>query len=262
MSFRVELPETFAARLARADRPQVGMWVCSGSPVAAEIAGSSGVDWVMLDGEHSPLGLESTVSLLRALAAYPATPVVRVPALDPVMIKQVLDLGAQNILVPMVDTPEQAELAVRSVRYPPEGIRGVGSALARASRWNGVPEYLQRAGECVSLTVQIESAQAVGQAAQIAAVEGVDAVFVGPADLAASMGVIGQQTHPEVLGAVQKVFEAVKAQEKPVGVNAFDHAQARRYLEAGADFALVTSDVTLMAQGARALAEDFTKGSR
>ena len=259
MSFRVELPETFAARLAGARRPQVGMWVCSGSPVAAEIAGASGFDWVMLDGEHSPIGLESTASLLRALAAYPTTPVVRVPALDPVRIKQVLDLGAQNILVPMVDTAEQAELAARSVRYPPEGIRGVGSALARASRWNAVPEYLQRAGETISLTVQIESAEAVSHAADIAAVDGVDAVFVGPADLAASLGVLGQQTHPEVLAAVRETFAAVKAAGKFVGVNAFDHAQAQAYLDEGADFALVTSDVTLMSTGARGLAERFCR---
>lgn len=276
MPFRVELPPTLAERLAArpgqsaADgvepgpggvgrgaaapgvpAPLVGMWVCSGSPVAAEIAGGAGMDWVLIDGEHSPIGLETITGLLRALAAYPATPVVRVPALDAVVIKQVLDAGAQNLLVPMVDTAEQAADAVRAVRYPPAGVRGVGSALARASRWNAVPEYLARAAGLVSLTVQIESAAAVEQAAAIAAVEGVDALFVGPADLAASMGLLGQQGHPEVVAAVHRVFDAAHAAGKPVGVNCFDPERAREYARAGADFLSVTADVTLMMRGAQ-----------
>ncbi|OIJ35599.1 2-dehydro-3-deoxyglucarate aldolase [Rothia kristinae] len=237
--------------MASAKRPLAGMWVCSGSPAAAEIAGAAGMDWVLIDGEHSPIGLETITGLLRALAAYPATPVVRVPALDAVVIKQVLDAGAQNLLVPMVDTAEQAADAVRAVRYPPAGVRGVGSALARASRWNAVPEYLARAEGSVSLTVQIESTAAVGQAARIAAVDGVDALFVGPADLAASMGLLGQQGHPEVVAAVHRVFDAAHAAGKPVGVNCFDPERAREYARAGADFLSVTADVTLMMRGAQ-----------
>ncbi|WP_425953407.1 HpcH/HpaI aldolase family protein [Xylanimonas sp. McL0601] len=241
-------------RLAAADRPQVGMWVCSGSPLVAEICAGSGVDWLLVDGEHSPIGLETTTAILQAVAAYPVTPVVRVPSADPVTIKQVLDLGAQNLLVPMVDTPEQAEDAARAAQYPPRGIRGVGSALSRGARWNRIESYLENAARHVSLFVQVESATAVANAAKIAAVDGVDGVFVGPSDLAASLGVLGQQTHPEVTDAVLGTFEAVRAAGKPVGVNAFDPAQAQAYLDAGASFVLVGADVALLARGSEALA--------
>lgn len=261
MSFRLDLPQTFAERVSALDegRHLAGMWVCSGSPVAAEIAAASGMQWVLIDAEHSPIGLETTTSLLRAMNGYPATPVVRVPVNDRVVIKQFLDLGAQNLLVPMVDTEADAEAAVAAVRYPPRGVRGVGSALARASRWNAVDGYLSRAEEFLSLTVQIESATAVDNAAAIAAVDGIDQVFVGPSDLAASMGLLGQQTHPEVTDAVARTFEAVRSAGKPVGVNAFDPDQARKYLEAGASFVLVGADVGLMMNGARAWAQTWVQ---
>lgn len=257
MPFRVELPQTFAQRLEGSDRPLVGMWVCSGSPVAAEIAGCSGLDWMLLDGEHSPIGLETTASLLRAVAPYPITPMVRVPVLDDATVKQFLDLGAQNLLVPMIDSADEARQAVAAVRYPTRGVRGVGSALARASRWGAVEGYLGRAEETISLTVQIESAAAVSRAAEIAEVEGVDAVFVGPSDLAASMGLLGEQTHPDVTAAVLSVFEKVRAAGKKVGVNAFNHEQAQKYLDAGASFVLVGADVQLLTQASRGLAERF-----
>jgi 4-hydroxy-2-oxoheptanedioate aldolase len=194
------------------------MWVYTGSPLVAEICAGAGLDWLLLDGEHSPIGLESTLALLQAVAAYPVTPMVRVPANDPVALKQYLDLGAQNLLVPMVDTVQQAVAAVGAVRYPPRGVRGVGSALARTSRWNRVDEFLTRADDFVSLFVQIESAAGVESASEIAAVDGVDGVFVGPPDLAASMGLLGQQTHPEVTAAVLRAFAAVGEAGKPVGV--------------------------------------------
>lgn len=258
MPVPLELPPTFAQQLAQQQGPLVGSWVCSGSPVAAEISAGSGMDWLLIDGEHSPIGLETMASLLRAVAPYPASPVVRVASVDTVLIKQVLDLGAQNIMVPMVDTPELAEQAAAAMFYPPRGVRGIGSALSRSARWNGVPDYLHRAHELVSLTVQIESVTAVENAAQIAAVDGVDAVFVGPSDLAASMGLIGQQTHPDVLAAVAQVYQAVRPTGTKIGVNAFDPEQARTYVKAGFDFIAVTSDVTLMAQGTRALAQQWS----
>ena len=237
------------------------MWVCSGSPLVAEICAGAGLDLVLVDGEHSPIGLESTVAILQAMAPYPVTPVVRVPSGDPVVLKQILDLGAQNVVVPMIDTAAQAEAAVQAVRYPPQGMRGVGSALARGARWNRVPDYLQNASRHVSLFVQVESATGVDNAGAIAAVEGVDGVFVGPADLAASMGLLGQQTHPDVVAAVLKTFEAVRAAGKPVGVNAFDPAAARSYVDAGASFVLVGADVTLLARGSEALADTWIHDS-
>jgi len=245
---------TLRDRLAAARRPSIGMWVCSGSPLVAEICAGSGLDWLLIDMEHAPAGPESVLAQLQAVAAYPITPVVRVPSADPVVLKQVLDLGARTVLVPMVDTAEQARAAVRAVRYPPRGVRGVGSALARSARWNRVDDYLAEADRHVSLFVQIESATGVGNAAAIAGTDGVDGVFVGPSDLAASMGLLGKQTHPEVVAAVKRTFTEVRASGKPVGVNAFDPAAAEDYLAAGAGFVLVAADVAMLARGSEALA--------
>ncbi|MFC8797710.1 HpcH/HpaI aldolase/citrate lyase family protein [Promicromonospora sp. NPDC057138] len=255
MPIRLTLPPTFRDRIADSGRPQIGMWVSSGSPLVAEICAGAGLDWLLIDGEHSPIGLETMSALLQAVAPYPVTPVVRAPSGDAVVLKQMLDLGAQNVLVPMVDTAEQAHDVVRAVRYPPQGIRGVGSALSRGARWNRVEGYMPDADRHVSLFVQVESATGVENAAAIAAVDGVDGVFVGPSDLAASMGVLGQQTHPDVVAAVHRTFDAVRAAGKPVGVNAFDPATARSYLDAGAIFVLVGADVALLARGSEALAD-------
>ena len=261
MPIRLNLPPTFAQRLAEAERGLAGMWVCSGSPVAAEIAAGSGLDWLLIDGEHSPLSLESIQLQLQAIAAYPITPVVRVPVNDTVLIKQYLDLGAQNLLVPMVNSADDAAQAVRSMRYPPAGIRGVGSALARGARWNRVDDYLARANdEFVSLTVQIETADAVEQVEAIVGTEGVDAIFVGPSDLAASMGLLGQQGHPDVIAGVRRAIGAAKAAGKPVGINAFDPALAHQYLDEGMDFILVGADVAMLARGSERLADDFIAG--
>lgn len=251
------LRPTLREVLAGTERPQAGIWVSSGSPLVAEIVAGSGIDWLLIDQEHGPNGLEGTMHQLQVVAAYPVTPVVRVPSADAVGLKQVLDLGAQTVLVPMISSAEEARAAVRAVRYPPHGIRGVGSALARSARWNRVENYLHDADQHVSLFVQIETAAGVEAAAEIAAVDGVDGVFVGPSDLAASMGVLGQQTHPDVVAAVHRTFDAVRAAGKPVGVNAFDPDLAQRYLDAGASFALVGADVALLARATESLATHF-----
>ncbi|MEX0428374.1 HpcH/HpaI aldolase/citrate lyase family protein [Nocardioides sp. DS6] len=255
MSLRVD--PTFRDVLATATRPLVGMWVCSGSPLVAEICAGSGLDWVLIDAEHSPNGLESLLAQLQAVRGYPITPLVRPPAADPVTIKQFLDLGAQNLLVPMVDTAAQARDVVRAVTYPPAGVRGVGSALARASRWNRIEGYLARAAETLSVLVQIESAEAVANVDAIAAVAGVDGLFIGPSDLAASLGVLGQQDHPDVVDAVLHCLSAARRAGRKVGVNAFDPTLAERYLDAGADFVLVGADVQLLARGTEQLAATF-----
>ncbi len=230
-------------------RPLAGMWVCSGSPLVAEICAGAGLDLVMIDMEHSPNDLESVLHQLQAMAAYPVTTVVRVPINDHVVIKRVLDLGAQTLLIPMVSTAAEARAAVEAAHYPPHGRRGVGSALARSSRWNRVEGYLHNAHEHVSIIVQIETAAAVEAAGEIAAVDGVDGLLVGPADLSASMGLLGQQSHPDVVAAVLSTFEAAHQAGKRVGVNAFDPKMARAYMEAGVDLILVGADVTLLAEG-------------
>ncbi|KRE25972.1 HpcH/HpaI aldolase/citrate lyase family protein [Agromyces sp. Soil535] len=257
MPVRMTLPPTLEERLAASDRPLVGMWVCSGSALNAEIAAGSGLDIVLIDAEHSPNGPESILAQLQAVAAYPVTPLVRPPFGDTVVIKQYLDLGVQNLLIPMVDSPEQAAELVRAVRYPPAGVRGVGSALARSSRWNRVPGYLAAADATVSLFVQIESEAALGQVVEILAVEGVDGILVGPADLAASLGHLGRQDHPEVVEGVLHAIAAAVAAGKPAGVNAFAPDAADRYLAAGAAFVLVGADVTLLARASEALADRF-----
>ena len=260
MPFRVEPDPTFAYRLAQAERALVGMWVCSGSPLVAEICAGSGLDWLLIDAEHSPNGLESILAQLHAVGSKPA--LVRAPSGDPVLIKQYLDLGVQNLLVPMVDTPAQAAELARAVAYPPEGIRGVGGALARGSRWDRFEGYLSRARDTISLFVQIESAEAVANVEQIATTPGVDGIFIGPADLAASLGLLGQQDHPDVIAAVETCVAAAVRLGVKVGLNAFAPDLARRYLAAGADFILVGADVQLLAKGSDALAASYIQEAR
>jgi 4-hydroxy-2-oxoheptanedioate aldolase len=234
------------------------MWLASGSSYVTEICAGAGIDWVLLDQEHAPNDLRSTLEQLQVLAGYPDVDVlVRPPVADPVLIKQLLDIGAQNIMVPMIDDPAAAAAAVAATRYPPEGIRGVGSALARASRWNRISDYLVTADATVSLTVQVETAAGLTQLSDIADVDGIDAVFIGPADLAASMGKLGQPEHPDVVSAIENALAAIVAHGKSAGVNAFNEAVARRYLQAGASFVLVGADVAVLARGAEELAARY-----
>lgn len=247
---------SLAGLLAERERPLVGAWSSMGSPVAAEILAGSGLDVVLVDGEHGPNDLTTVLAQLQATAAYPVATLVRVPSGDPVGLKRVLDLGATNVLVPMVDSVAQATDAVRAVRYPPAGVRGVGSALARSSRWNRVPGYLDGADDGITLVVQLETRAAIADAEAIAAVAGVGAVLVGPADLAASLGHLGKQDHPEVVDAVLGAIDACRRAGTPVGVNAFDPVMAEKYAGAGAAYVVVGADVTLLARGAEQLAVD------
>lgn len=247
---------TFKRRLA-AEEPQIGMWVASTSSYCAEICAGAGLDWLLIDTEHAPNDLRTVLAQLQAVHGYPVCPVVRPPIGDPVLLKQLLDVGAQNLLVPMVDTVEKAEELVRAVRYPPRGIRGVGSTLARASRWNRVPGYVQHADEEITLLIQVETVTALEQLEAISAVDGVDGVFVGPADLAASMGHLGAPDHPEVVAAVEAAIVKITEMGKPAGVNAFVESAARRYMELGCRFVLVGADVTLLARGSEQLARTY-----
>lgn len=251
------LKPTFRAVLAEASAPLVGLWNASGSPVAAELMAGSGADLLIVDGEHGPMELRDLLHILQTAEAYPVTTLVRVPWNDPVRIKQVLDLGAQNIIVPMVSTAAEAEAAVSAARYPGAagsrpGTRGIGSALARSARWGRAAGYVQDADSHVSVTVQIETADAAANAAEIAAVDGVDAVFIGPADLAGSMGYPGAPGEQAVVDTVDATVDAVLAAGKPVGVNAFAEADQDRVLARGASFVIVSADVTLMARGSEA----------
>ncbi|MDT5090787.1 MAG: 4-hydroxy-2-oxoheptanedioate aldolase [Mycobacterium sp.] len=239
-------------------RPRFGMWLASGSGYVTEICAGSGIDWVLLDQEHAPNDLRTTLKQLQVLEGYPdVDTLVRPASADPVFIKQLLDIGVQNIIVPMIDSPSEASAAVSATRYPPDGIRGVGSALARASRWNRISDYLVTADAAVSLTVQVETVAGLTQLGAIVDVDGADAVFIGPADLAASMGKLGQPEHPEVVSTIENALATIVQHGKSAGVNAFNESVARRYLRAGASFVLVGADVALLARGAEELAARY-----
>lgn len=241
----------------REGRPQIGLWVGLADANAAEAIAVAGYDWLLLDGEHAPNDPRSVLEQLRAVAPYASHPVVRPVHGDVPLIKQYLDIGAQTLLVPMVDTAEQAASMVRATRYPPEGVRGVGAALARASRWNQVNDYLNQANEQMCLLVQAETPLALQNLKSIAAVEGVDGVFFGPADLSASMGFRGQAGHPLVQRAIVEGIATVRAAGKAAGVLMADPAIARHYLEAGATFVAVGVDTTLLVRAAKGLLQSF-----
>lgn len=236
---------------------QIGLWLSLADPYCAELCASAGFQWLLLDGEHAPNDVRSILAALQAVAPYPAHPVVRVVQGDTALIKQVLDVGAQTLLVPMVDTAEQAAAAAAATRYPPQGVRGVGAAVARASRWSARARYLDEANDEVCLLVQAESVTALKNLEAICAVDGVHGVFIGPADLAASMGHRGNPAHPEVQAAIEDAIGRISASGKAAGILTGDEAQARRYLEVGARFVAVGIDTSLLAAATRGLAQRF-----
>lgn len=241
------------------ERPQFGMWIAAGNAYTAEICAGSGLDWLMLDTEHVPNDIPAVLAQLQATAAYPIEVLARPGSSDPIEIKRLLDIGVTNLIVPMVDSAEEATAVVAATRYPPEGIRGVGSALARASRWNRISDYLITAGSTISVTVQVESVAGLEALPAIAAVDGVDAVFIGPADLAASLGHLGNPEHPDVIAAIERAIAVIVQSGKRAGVNAFRESVARRYVTAGASFVLVGADVTLLVHGSAALASTYVQ---
>lgn len=249
-SFLTMPTNTFGAAL-RAGRPQFGCWVGLADANVAELLAGCGYDWLLLDAEHAPNDPRSVLAQLRAVAPYPSHAIVRPVQPDVALVKQYLDVGAQTLLVPMIDTPEQAALMAQAMRYPPQGIRGVGAALARASRWNGVSDYLRQANEQMCLLVQAETPLALSNLPAIAAVDGVDGVFFGPADLSAGMGLLGQPMHPTVVQAICQGMAVVRAAGKAAGVLATDRTVAQRYLDAGATFVAVATDAGLLATAAR-----------
>lgn len=251
-------PNRFKQALAAGVR-QIGYWQALASPYSAEICAGAGFDWLLLDGEHAPNDIPLLLSQLQAIAAYDVEPVIRPAVGDPVILKQLLDIGARTLLVPMVETAEQAASLVQATRYPPHGIRGVGSAIGRASRWNRTPSYLQDAAADICLLVQVESASAIVALDAIARTDGVDGVFIGPSDLAASLGHLGDPGHPDVQEAVELAIVTIRGAGKAAGILMGDRAFALRYLELGATFVAVGTDVTTLARGAEVLAQAFRR---
>lgn len=250
----------FKTALARREA-QIGLWLSMAQPYSAEICASTGFQWLLVDGEHAPNDVRSMLAQLQAVAAYPTHPVVRVVLGETALIKQVLDIGALTVLVPMIDTAEQARAVVAATRYPPGGVRGVGAAAARAARWGARRDYLHVADDEICVLVQAESAAALKNLDAVCAVEGVDGVFIGPADLAASMGHRGNPNHPDVQHAIDDAVRRIVASGKAAGTLTLDLALARHYLALGATFVAVGIDALLMAQGARKLAAEFGLGT-
>jgi 4-hydroxy-2-oxoheptanedioate aldolase len=234
-------------------RRQLGLWQALADPYTAEICAGAGYDWLLFDGEHAPNTIQTLLAQLQAVAAFPVEAVARPPSDDPAIIKQYLDIGFRSLLVPMVESAEQARGAVAATRFPPRGIRGVASATSRASGFGARTDYLATAHEEVCLIVQIESRAGLDAIEAIAAVEGVDALFIGPGDLAGGLGHLGQPTHPEVQAAIGSAVERIAAAGKPSGIFALSVDDAKRWLAAGVCFVSLGTDVGLLMRQARAL---------
>jgi 4-hydroxy-2-oxoheptanedioate aldolase len=262
----MEIPKNHFKAAMQAGQVQIGLWSGLANPVCAEICAGAGFEWMMLDGEHSPNLLGEVLAQLQAMAPYPTQPVVRPPIGDVAIIKQLLDIGAQTLLVPMVETAEQASLLARSMRYPspeaaaqgwPTGFRGIGGATSRAARWGRVQNYLHEADREVCLLVQVETRLGLQNLEEIAAVEGVDAIFVGPSDLTASLGLLGKAMAPEAQPAIEGAITRARATGKPVGSLAINERLAKRYMELGCTFIAVGIDTLLLRVGAEELRRKF-----
>ncbi|MCX4176985.1 MULTISPECIES: HpcH/HpaI aldolase/citrate lyase family protein [Paraburkholderia] len=253
----MKLPgNSFKHRLSEA-APQFGLWAALADGYVTELLATAGFDWIVIDNEHAPNDVRSSLSQLQVLGGYPCQPIVRPVKNDVAVIKQYLDIGAQTLIIPMIDTEADAELAVAATRYPPGGVRGVGSALGRASRWNKVDGYFENASKELCLIVQVESTIGMDNLEAIANVDGVDGVFFGPADLSASMGFEGDPSHPVVRQAVCAGIKQVRAIGKSAGVLATYRAYADEYLAAGANLIAIATDTGLLSRAASDVVSSF-----
>lgn len=250
-------PNRFRQRLLSGET-LIGSWCSLANPITTEVLGLAGFDWLVLDGEHAPNDITTFVPQLMALKGSSSAAVVRPPCNEPIIIKRLLDIGFYNFLIPFVESEEEAMQAVASTRYPPAGIRGV-SVSHRSNMYGTVPDYNLDINNNVSVLVQIESQQGVDNLDSIAQVDGVDGIFVGPGDLSAALGYLGQPAHPEVLKVIQHIFARAKAAGKPSGILAPVEADARRYLEWGATFVAVGSDLGVFRNATQALCDRFKK---
>lgn len=252
----MKLPENGFKRALRAGRQQIGLWCSLPGSYAAEAVAGSGYDWLLFDTEHSPGDPLTVLAQLQAVAPYDVSAVVRPASNDAVLIKRFLDLGAQTLLIPYVQNAAEARAAVAATRYPPEGIRGV-SGLTRATRFGRIPDYGKLAGEEICLLVQVETREALDEIDQIAAVDGVDGIFIGPADLAASFGHVGHPGDLEVVAAVEDAIARIRAAGKPAGILTANTAFAKRCVELGTLFTAVAIDAGILARGTEAIVRQF-----
>lgn len=241
----------------KTDTIQYGIFNGIADSYAAEVLAGAGFDWVLIDGEHAPFDLRSILHQLQAMSKYDVAPIVRPPTGDPVLIKQLLEIGVTTLLIPMVESGAQAELMVKAMRYPPAGIRGVGTALSRAAQWNRVNNYFKDADGEMCLCVQVESVKGYDALDEILEVEGVDCVFIGPADLAGSMGLIGQPMHEDVINKVKDGIRRIRAAGKSAGTIAVRDDIVKMYAECGANMIALGVDIIMLAKATKALAENY-----
>lgn len=234
----------------------IGCWSSLGSHIVTEVLGQTGFDWILLDGEHAPNDVLSFIPQLMSLKDSPSTPVVRPQWNDPVLIKRLLDIGFYNFLVPFIESAEDAKKAVAATRYPPEGIRGV-SVSHRGNHYGTLKDHLQLINENITVLVQIESSTGVTAIDEICQVKGVDGIFIGPSDLAAGYGHLGDPLHPEVQQAMQKIFDCAKRHGKPVGILTPVEEDAKRYIQMGATFVAIGSDLGILQKAANSLRTRF-----
>ncbi|NNE53669.1 MAG: HpcH/HpaI aldolase/citrate lyase family protein [Sulfitobacter sp.] len=255
------VPENPFKAALQEGRTLFGCWLGLADPYSTELMGTAGFDWLVIDAEHGPNDLRSTLGQLQVLEASASHAIVRVPIGETYLIKQVLDAGAQTVLVPMVESADQARQLVRDVTYPPHGDRGVGYALTRASRFNEIADYGTTADEQICLLVQVENRRGIENLDEILAVEGVDGVFIGPADLAADMGQMGNALHDDVQGVIMEAIARIRAADKAPGILSTHDPMTHAAIAAGAQFVAVGADVLLLARGARGLAQKWTDKS-
>lgn len=252
----MQIPSNEFKRGLESGRLQIGLWVQLGSPLAVEIVSTAGFDWMVIDTEHAPNDLTTVLPQLQAVPSGAAHPIVRMPWNDMVAIKRYLDIGVQTLLIPQVETAEQARQAVSYSRYPPKGVRGYASGT-RANGFGRVTDYAQAYEHEMCVIVQIETRPGVQNLEEIAAVDGIDALFIGPGDLAAALGHVGNLKHPDNIAAVEDVIARSRACGKPIGILTPDEAFAKRCIELGCSFVAVGSDIGLLARGSERLAAAF-----
>jgi 4-hydroxy-2-oxoheptanedioate aldolase len=252
----MELPVNNFKRSLAAGRQQIGLWVSLASAYSAELVAGSGFDWLLIDTEHSPNEVDNTLLQLQAVAPYPVSAIVRPAWNDKVLIKRHLDIGAQTLLVPYVGNAAEAAAAVSAVRFPPHGVRGV-AGTTRASRYGRVADYARRAAQEICLLVQVETREGLDNLEAIARTDGIDGVFIGPADLAAGLGHLGDIPHAEVQSAIRDGIARIRKCGKGAGILATDEPTARRYMEWGTTFTAVGLDAMILAQETEKLAKRF-----
>lgn len=254
----MELPKNAFKAAIKAGKPQIGLWCSIPSNYTAELLAGAGFDWLLLDTEHTPVDIETVVTQLQAVAPYPTTPIVRVPSNEKTTIKRYLDTGAQTLLIPMVDTVEDAKAAIAYTRFPEAGFRGVAGAT-RATRFGRVKNYHVNAHKEICTLVQVESREALKHIEAMAELDGIDGIFIGPADLHASLGYLGERAHKDIMPVIDDAIRRIAKAGKAPGILTDSEENARRWLDCGATFVAVGADTGLLARNAEALAAKFKR---